>query len=280
MSGAEASFTGRQHRRIVYRGWSPAGDQPSAIVLLAHGFSEHGGRYEHVAARLTDAGFAVYAPDHHGHGRSEGTRGMVSLADAVLDMDAVADRALASRPDRPLFLVGHSMGGAVALRYALTHGDRLRGLALSGPLTVAESRAPLRAAGKLLGRVVPRAPTVKINPRLVSRDPAVVAAYVEDPLVLHGAVPAATAAEFIRNQETIFAEAPALSMPTLLMYGSHDGICPPAGHARLAASLGADDLTVRVWDGLYHEIFNEPEQDAVLDALCEWLKARLVPTVG
>jgi alpha-beta hydrolase superfamily lysophospholipase len=272
---AEASFTGSQRRRIVYRGWSPAGDQPRAIVALAHGFAEHGGRYEHVAARLTDAGFAVYAPDHHGHGRSEGTRGIVSLADAVADLDTVVQRALAAHPDRPLFVVGHSMGGAIALRYTLAHGERLRGLVLSGPLTVAEPKAPLRAAAKLLGRVAPRAPTVKLDPRLVSRDPQVVADYIGDPLVFHGAIPAATAAEFVRHQETIFEEAPSLTMPTLLMYGSSDQICPPAGSERLGQALGAEDLTVRVWDGLFHEIFNEPEQDAVLETLGEWVSQRV-----
>lgn len=274
MSAGEASFTGSQNRRIVYRGWSPAPGQPSAIVLVAHGFGEHGGRYEHVAARLADAGFAVFAPDHHGHGRSEGPRAMISFADAVADLDAVTARALESYPERPLFMVGHSMGGALALRYALAHGSRLRGLALSGPLTAGEPRATMRTAAKLLGRVAPRAPTLKLDPRLVSRDPQVVADYVADPLVWHRAIPAATAAEFVRHQETIFSDVAVLRMPTLLMYGGSDGICPPAGHARLAASLGAADLTVRAWDGLYHEIFNEPEQAAVLDVLCDWIEAR------
>jgi lysophospholipase len=273
MTGSEGSFTGRGRRRIVYRGWSPAGDQPSAIVVLAHGFAEHSGRYESVAARLTDAGLAVLAPDHHGHGRSEGTRALISFADAVADLDAVATQALAAYPDRPLFMVGHSMGGALALRYALAHGPRLRGLALSGPLTAGEPRAFMRTGAKLVGRIAPRAPTIKLDPGLVSRDPQVVADYVADPLNWHGAIPAGTAAEFVRHQESIFRLAPTLKLPTLLMYGSADRICPPNGSEQLAALLGSGDLTVRVWDGLYHEIFNEPERDEVLGVLCEWLTA-------
>jgi alpha-beta hydrolase superfamily lysophospholipase len=271
MIASEGSFTGSYRRRIVYRGWSPAGDQPSAIVVVAHGFAEHTGRYEHVAARLTDAGFAVFAPDHHGHGRSEGKRALISFPDAVADLDAVATQALAAYPARPLFLVGHSMGGGLALRYALAHGSRMRGLVLSGPLTAGEPRALLRAAAKLVGRLAPRAPTIKLDPRLLSRDPQVVADYIADPLSWHGAIPAGTAAEFVRHQESIFRLAATLKLPTLLMYGGADQICPPAGSEQLAKVLGSDDLTVRVWDGAYHEIFNEPERDAVLDLLCDWL---------
>jgi alpha-beta hydrolase superfamily lysophospholipase len=172
------------------------------------------------------------------------------------------------------------MGGAIALRYAIAHQAKLTGLVLSAPVTQVEDRAAMRALGKLLGTVAPTLPVARVDPRLVSRDPAVVEAYRRDPLVHHGPVPAGTAAELIRHGETIPADAAGITLPTLLMWGTLDGLCPPIGSAILAQRLGAVDLTAQPFSGLYHEILNEPERQVVLRHLDGWLAARIEPRVG
>src|SRR5579863_1139178 len=156
-AGEEGSFRGSRARRIVWQSWSPAGDQPlKGVVTIAHGYGEHMGRYQHVAERLNEAGFMVYALDHHGHGRSGGTRGRVRLAAAVDDLDRlIVTVSRARNPDRPQFLLGHSMGGAIALRYAMAHQRRLAGLVLSAPLAAVEGGAALHAFARGLGLVAP-----------------------------------------------------------------------------------------------------------------------------
>lgn len=264
-----------------HRGWLPYGwegtDRVRGIVVLSHGFGEHQGRYAHVVRYLVERGYAVFSLDHMGHGTREEPRALIRFDQAVEDLDLLIEyvRENCQLPDVPLFLLGHSMGGAIALRYALAHGDRLAGLILSAPLVEVEGRPLAKAAGRVLGRVAPRLPVAKLDPADVSRDPAVVAAYREDPLVHHGGVPAGTAAEFLRHAATLPDAAPGIRLPTLLMYGTADRLCAPAGAERLAGRLGSEDLTVVPFEGLYHEIFNEPERDEVLAALTHWLDARV-----
>lgn len=271
---SHSSLTGARGRTIAWRLWDTGGEAVRSVVVIAHGYGEHGGRYDHVARHLAGEGYAVYAPDHHGHGRSEGARGRISFADAVSDLDQLISLAAERHPGQPIFLLGHSMGGALALRYALAHGERLTGLILSGPLVQVEGRPAAKALGRLLGAVAPSLPLAKLDPKLVSRDPEVVRAYVEDPLVYHRALPAGTVAEFLAHAATLPGEVAQITLPTLLMYGTADGLCDPAGAVLVSERIGASDLTTIPYRGLYHEILNEPERERVLDDLSGWLAAR------
>ena len=270
---AEFNFAGTGGEQILVHVWeTPAA--PRAIVLLAHGFGEHAARYDHVAARLTAAGYLVIAPDHHGHGRSEGARAQINFRTAVADLDTLLTHQTEIHPGLPVFLLGHSMGGAIALRYAITHQDRLRGLILSGPLVRSVEANPIaKLLGALVARILPGAPTVKLDAALVSRDPAVVSAYRADPLVHHGAVPALTASQFVSHSDSIMRDAQKVKLPTLLLWGTADQLCPPAGAEALAKMIGTPDLTTHAYPGLYHEILMEPEQNEILDTIVAWLAA-------
>jgi alpha-beta hydrolase superfamily lysophospholipase len=266
---AEFTLSGAEGTELHARAWETA--TPRAIVVLAHGFGEHIGRYDDVAARLTDAGYLVVGADFHGHGRSGGRRGQIDFARAVADLDTVVGSQVEIHPQLPIVLLGHSMGGGIALRYAIAHQDRLSGLVLSGPLVWVDAHPLTKILGSLIARICPRLPLVELDPALVSRDPAVVEAYRADPLVRHQPIPAGTAAEFVRHAGTILDDVEDITLPTLLLWGTADGLCPPVGARALADALGSADLTTRSFDGLYHEIFNEPERDVVLDAVVTWL---------
>lgn len=272
----DGQFRGTRARRIAWQSWSPAGDQPpKGVITIAHGYGEHMGRYQHVAARLNRAGYAVYALDHHGHGRSAGKRGRLVLRAAVADLDQLIVTVSRRRhPDQPQFLLGHSMGGAIALRYAMAHERRLTGLVLSAPLAAVEGGAALHAFARGLGRVLPGAPVSRVDPRLVSRDHAVVKAYMADPLNHHGPIPAGVAREFVLHVATLERDVGQITLPTLLMWGTADRLCPPSGSELVAAHIGSVDLTVKRYEGLFHEVMNEPEQEQVLDDLVAWLDQR------
>ena len=275
MTHATGLLTGAGGRRIFWQSWSSDGE-PRALVVIVHGAGEHSDRYVHVADRLCADGYAVYALDHRGHGRSEGPRALIDRLDnAVADLDQLVVQASAEHPAAPVYVLGHSMGGTVALRYALLNGERLAGLILSGPLAALEATPPpLRVIGNVLSTIAPRTPLIAIDASLVSRDPAVVSAYVSDPLVHHGKLPARTAAELAAAIDTFPDAVSAITAPTLILYGTADRLCPPAGSQMLGDRIGAADKTVKAYDGLFHEILNEPERDAVLADICSWLAER------
>ena len=277
----ESSFAGVGGVEIFRRAWLPDGD-PTGLVAIAHGAGEHSGRYGHVAHRLTREGYAVYALDHRGHGRSQGSRALVDRLDnAVADLDKLIVFAAGRHPDVPRFLIGHSMGGTVAVSYALAHQDRLSGLILSGPLAAIDPvPASTRLAATALSRIVPRAPAVAVDASLVSRDPAVVEDYRRDPLVHHGKLPVRTVTELAAAIEAFPARVGAIQVPTLILYGSEDGLCPPRGSEMLADRIGSTEITARSYAGLYHEILNEPERDQVLDDICSWLARRVGAAVA
>jgi alpha-beta hydrolase superfamily lysophospholipase len=164
--------------RVYWQAWEPD-SEPRDTVILVHGAAEHGGRYGHVAERLAREGYAVYALDHRGHGRSNGTRAMIDRLDQLVDDLGLFIARVGGRP----FLVGHSMGGAVALTYAIRHGDTISGLVVSGPAVATEAvPAPLKAITALLSKLAPNLPVFKIEDDAVSRDPQVVRDYQNDPL--------------------------------------------------------------------------------------------------
>lgn len=275
----DGNFRGDRARKIVWQSWLPGdGSTLRGVVTIAHGYGEHIGRYAHVAERLNGAGFAVYGPDHHGHGGSGGKRGRITVGPAVQDLDRlIVTVSRARHPGLPQFLLGHSMGGAFALRYAIAHQNRLTGMVLSGPLAAVDGGPALHAFGRAIGAVLPGAPVSKVDPHLVSRSQAVVNDYIADPLNHHGPIPAGLARAMILHVSTLARDVKRITLPTLLMWGTADRLCPPSGCELVAENIGSEDLTVKRYEGLFHEILNEPERERVIDDIVSWLDAHVPP---
>ena len=270
------SLTGRHDRTIVYDVHRPD-TEPVGVVFVAHGLGEHAGRYRHVAQALADDGFVVVAPDHAGHGRSDGRRlGVTDFSDFTADLHAVMRAGGDGVPGRR-FLLGHSMGGAIALDFALDHQDELDGLILSGPALVPGADLPsiLVKLAPLLGRIAPRLPGTALSADGISRDRSVVAAYEADPLVFHGKIPAGLGGALMSTLQTFPARLPGLRLPTLALHGESDKLADVSGTRMLGELAGGDDVTVKIYPGLFHEIFNEPEKDAVLKDVTDWIAAHL-----
>jgi len=264
-------------RRLHTQRWLPDG-APRAVVVLAHGLAEHSGRYGELARHLTERGQALYGLDHRGHGRSAGPRANIERFDYVVaDLATLIADIRAADPSRPLFLLGHSMGGAIALCYALQNPTLLDGLVLSGPLLATDPKVPLlkRLAGRVLSVVAPSAGLLKLDASAISRDPVVVREYVNDPLVFHAAIPARTLIELLAALRWLAARAPELRMPVLALHGTADRLVPLEFVAPVYERLGSPDRTVYRYDGLYHEVFNEPERARVFADLEAWLEAHL-----
>jgi lysophospholipase len=274
----EGRLPGALGVEIYWQAWLPP-DGPRAVVVISHGVGEHSGRYSHVAARLNAAGFAAYVLDHRGHGRSSGQRCLIDRMDhAVADVDSFVSLAGSRHPGLALHLLGHSMGGAIAIAYALRHQERLRGLLLSSAAaSLGSAPTSTRIEAMVLGAVAHGSGIMELDPSLISRDPAVVRAWREDPLVYQGKLPARTVAEIAATIEGFAAGLPALRLPVLVMAGTADRIVPPSGSVMVHDRAGSPDRTLRLYEGLYHDLFNEPERRVALGDVAAWLDARTVP---
>ena len=268
--------------RLHWQGWLPQGSV-RAVVLLVHGYAEHLGRYEHVAAALNAKGLAVYALDHWGHGKSDGVPGFVPAFSAFTDgVEALLDTVKAAHGDTPLFLLGHSMGGLIAMLHLVDHQTSYAGAVLSGPAIV-PAEEPSRLTiwiSRLLSRLAPRLGVIALDAEGVSRDPAVVAAYRADPLVYTGKIGARLATELFDAMARARADAPRVRLPMLLLHGSEDRLAAAHGSQFLDAHVGSSDKALKLYPGLYHEIFNEPEQRDVLRDVTDWIDAHLPQRAG
>ncbi|MEV7207463.1 MULTISPECIES: lysophospholipase [unclassified Streptomyces] len=258
----EHTLTGTRGR-IIVREWSDA--RPRYVALLVHGYGEHSGRYEEVAGVLTGHGAAVYAPDHVGHGRSEGERVVVEdFEDVVTDVHAVAELARAAHPGLPVVMVGHSMGGLIASRYAQRHPGELTALVLSGPV-IGDWELPRRLLA------LDEIPDTPISPASLSRDPAVGAAYAADPLVWHGPMKRPTLEAFVRTLEAVAKGGDVGGLPLLWVHGDDDRLVPLPGSRVGVEPLSGGDLTERIYPGARHELFNETNRDEVFTDLTRFL---------
>lgn len=268
------SFSGVRGIPIAHREWLPDSAARGSVVI-AHGINEHGGRYAHVAERLVRDGWLVAAIDHRGHGLSGGRRAAVErFDDWVTDLDTYVRRVLIDAP-RPLFMLGHSLGGLITTVYALHHQDALAGLVLSSPSVMPPkgvSSATLRT-GRMLSRVAANLPVVALRLDAVSRDPAVVRAYRDDPLVHLGKVRARTGTEILDAITEVQRDIGRLTLPLLCVQGTVDLLVDPQSARWVDEHASSADHTLRIYEGLYHEVFNEPERNAVLDDLAGWLDA-------
>lgn len=270
MRHEEGKLTGVGGLELYWQRWTP--DAVRATVVIAHGASEHSSRYAWTAEQLGARGYATYALDHRGHGHSAGPRAYTDDMDNVVaDLDVLVETA---REGGQLFLLGHSMGGCVALAYTLQHQEKLDGLILSAPLAALEAASPItRFAGRVLSGLTPRLGVYAIDSSAVSRDPQVVSDYDADPLNYHGKLPARTVAELSRAVESFPDAVGRITLPVLVMHGTADRLVPPVATDMLEERLGSSDKTVIRYDGLYHEILNEPERERVAGDIADWLDA-------
>jgi alpha-beta hydrolase superfamily lysophospholipase len=273
MTFEEWTLPGHRGVELFARTWLPAGDVPRDVIVIAHGYAEHGARYGNLVDRLVPLGYAVHTVDHRGHGRSGGPRAMIDrLATVVDDFHRFVARVRDRHSEARVKLIGHSMGGAIAFNYALKHQADLSGLILSGPAIGGTVPWAQRFLLKAVSALAPSMGMVTLPAEGVSRDPAVVSAYASDPLVYRGKVPARTAAELIDATSASAARAGAITVPTLIQHGTGDVLISADGNAMVYAAIGASDKTVRLYDGLAHEIYNEPERDQVIADLVAWLE--------
>jgi alpha-beta hydrolase superfamily lysophospholipase len=257
--------------------WEPAAS-PEATVVLVHGYAEHCGRYGHVAKQLVTEGATVCAYDQRGYGRSDGRRAYVdSFGDYLDDLALILDHVSADQADRPLFLFGHSLGGLVVLKYVLDRKPAVRGLMLSAPaIEINPDLAPLlRSFAQVLGRIAPTLPTTRSPQGAISRDPEVVEEAQQDPLNYHGRVLARTGAEMLRAGNDVQDRLDGLQTPFVVFHGTADQLANPEWSRRLYERAAAMDKTFHLYDGLYHETFNEPERETVLSDLSSWLRTRI-----
>jgi acylglycerol lipase len=276
------TFTGAAGGSIHWRAW--AAPAARAQVVIVHGYGEHGDRYRRLAERMAGEGFSVWANDHRGHGLSEGHRGVLThLSDAVADVDRVVEMACAAQPGLPVFMLAHSMGGTIGLRYALDHQDKLTGLILSSAAVSLEGLGVpriQREAVKLVARIAPKLPVNRLAFEGISRDPEEVRIYMDDPLVYKGAQPARTVAELVQAMADLPDEVGQLQIPLLVIAGSADPIVPAAGSRDINERAGSSDKQMIVYEGFVHELINEPPEDRerVTRDLIDWLEARVLPS--
>lgn len=260
--------------KIAGRYWPVA--NPCLMVCLVHGFGEHIGRYEHVAAFFNQHQIAVIGYDRSGHGASAGKRGHTRSYDLLLEeIDALVDQAKIRSPHIPLVLYGHSQGGNLVLNYTLRNPGKIKGVISTGPWIRLAFKPPALKVfiGKLTRSIFPALSQPNgLNPAHLSTDPGVGKAYLTDPLV-HNRITTETGLSMLESGDFLDGFSGAFPVPLLLMHGEKDQITSPLATKAFADRVRGD-ITLRIWEGLYHEIHNEYRQAAVLDTLFDWLKTR------
>ncbi len=257
MKHQEAFFKGYQDFNIFYQYWLPE-TSPKAILLVAHGYAEHSSRYLNVVNHFVPKGFAVYALDHRGHGRSDGERVQIdSFQDYVKDLKTYFDMVRKENPKEKIFLVGHSMGSIIALLYTIEYQKELSGLITSGGGLSKPDEPPMSQ---------PK-PGASLSTAMLSRDPAVIKAYENDPLVYHGPIP--TRFAMFREMTPLYDSVTQIKLPVLVMAGNGG---PDGARSRvLYERIASKDKTLKLYEGLLHEIFNEPEYPQVMADMENWL---------
>lgn len=243
-------------------------------MLIVHGMAEHGERYQHVAKYFTEKGFAVFALDHKGHGKSDGRPGHIDhFSNYSAGVYALLDKIKNEFPALPRFLVGHSMGGLISANFLLQHQSDFTGCVLSGPaLKAVDEPSPLLLAiNGIISRLLPTLGMLALDANGVSRDPAVVKAYFDDPLVYKGKLSSRLVNELLSTMKTLMKSAHAIKLPMLILHGESDTLTAVEGSQQFHQTISSVDKALHIYPNLYHEIFNEPEQQQVLDDMAQWL---------
>ena len=271
----EDSLEGHGGLRICFKSWRPRG-RPRGVVIVVPGFNSHSGYYHWVAGQLVADHLAVFAIDLRGRGKSDGERFYIeTMRDYVDDVARLDDIARAELPGVPVFLLGHSAGGVVACLYALDHQEELAGLICES--FAFEVPAPDFALAVLKGvsHLAPHAHVLRLNNADFSRDLDVVEAMNDDPLIAHETQPTKTVAEMVRADALLRKEIPYITLPLLILHGTHDRLTKPSGSQFFHDHAGSGDKTLKLYDGHYHDLLNDIGKEVVMADIKAWMTERL-----
>lgn len=261
--------------RIFHRTWRPSAT-PRAIVVICHGFNSHGGQYAETAEFLATAGLVVHAPDLRGRGRSDGARFRVAdISDYVADLDTVVRVAAARDPGLAIYLLGHSAGGVTSVTYALDHPGVLSGLICESFAFRVPAPGAALAVIRLIARLFPNLPVLRLKNRDFSRDPEAVDRLNSDPMILNETQPAITVAAMLRANDRLERDFGQITLPLLILHGSADKVTRPAGSEIFARAAGSEDKALTLYDGHAHDLLADTGKAGVREDILNWIDTRL-----
>lgn len=271
----EERITGARELQIFVRSWRPA-IQPKAVVAICHGVKSHSGYYFWAAEQLVARGFAVYALDLHGRGKSDGDRYYLDkFSDYTDDVDALLRLARSREPGLPVFLLGHSAGGVISGVYTLDHQAELAGFICESFAFQVYAPDFALAALKGLSHVAPHAHVLFLKNEDFSRDPAVVKFMNEDPLIAHEAQPTKTVAQLVYADERLKREFGLMTLPVMILHGTSDKVTKPGGSQFFYDQVGSVDKTLKLYDGYAHDLLNDVGREVVMNDIIAWLERHL-----
>ena len=269
----QEGYFSEQDQSIFYQYWLPE-SRLRAVLLIVHGLNEHCGRYQHLAEYFAGEGFGVYGFDNIGHGKSDGTRSFVrdfaTFTNPILTMlDVIAEQ----HPDVPVYLIGHSMGGLIGAKFLIDHQDKINGAILSGSLvSVPEYVSDLTIKiGTIISKFIPKLRLIGIDKSGLSRDPHVIANYKNDPLVYNGKSTARISSVINDGISYVAEKGSTITAPILILHGGQDKICDPSWSTYLHNLVSSQQNQLIIYDDLFHEIYNEPEQESVFKDVLNWM---------
>jgi acylglycerol lipase len=259
---------------IFVRSWQPSG-APRALVVICHGFNSHSGYYTWTGEQLAANGFAVYALDLRGRGRSDGERFYIEkISDYVHDLAAVVTLAKTRHTGLATFLLGHSAGGVTCCMYTLDHQGELSGLIAESIAFQVPAPDVAIAALKGLSHLAPHAHVLRLKNEDFSRDPAVVRAMNDDPLIANERQPTLTVAELARADDRLEREFSLITVPVLILHGTEDKVTKPSGSQFFYETTGSADKALKLYEGHYHDLLNDVGKETVITDIIQWLDAR------
>ena len=273
----ESSFAGVDSTKLFTQSWQIQEGQPRANLIILHGLKDHSGRYVEIAEDMVRRGFAVYAFDMRGHGRSDGKKVYVNdFDDLIADLKIFVQDLRRKNSNLPVFMFGHSMGGTTVAISVIEKVIEFQGVILSAAaLAPGASISPLLIRiTRFLGQVAPQLPLMNLPNQNFSRDPKVVAAMGADPLILQKNGPVRTAAQLLRAMQRVQRNMQAFSAPVLILHGTADLLTNPEGSKKLFELAGSKDKTVKIYEGLVHDLVHEPEKARVIADITAWLESR------
>ena len=271
----EDRFDGVKGLSIFFRSWRPYG-KPRAVVVICHGVNSHSGEYLWTGEQLQAAGFAVYALDLRGRGKSDGERFYVDdVADYVSDVSMLIEIAKTREPGVPVYLLGHSAGGVVSCTYALENQDKIAGLICESFAFQVYAPDFALAVLKGISHLAPHAHVLKLHNEDFTREPKALKSKNEDPLIANEVQPTKTVATLVRADERLKKEFPLITLPVLIMHGTADKATKPSGSQEFYDNAGSKDKTLKLYEGHYHDLLNDIGKEQVMADILAWIDKRL-----